>query len=123
MPVRMLGEESEDDVESLLPEVTRNVQQYLYDASEASDGPMSAPVERDDVLRALRSGNWDPLAENGSSPYFILDPIDGTKGFIRGEEHQYAIGLALIEGGHPTLGVVACPNLRFPSVRPTVPSG
>ena len=29
--------------------------------------------------------------------YWTLDPIDGTKGFLRGD--QYAIALALIEGG------------------------
>jgi len=42
-------------------------------------------------------------------PYWILDPIDGTKGFLRRE--QYAIALALVERGKILLGVLACPNL------------
>lgn len=42
--------------------------------------------------------------------FWTLDPIDGTKGFLRGD--QYAIALALIEGGEPVLGVLGCPNLR-----------
>ena len=41
--------------------------------------------------------------------YWTLDPIDGTKGFLRGE--HYAIALALIENGEVVLGVLGCPNL------------
>jgi 3'(2'), 5'-bisphosphate nucleotidase len=40
---------------------------------------------------------------------WCLDPIDGTKGFLRGE--QYAVCLALLEDGEPILGVLGCPNL------------
>ncbi|EAZ92534.1 3'(2'),5'-bisphosphate nucleotidase [Crocosphaera chwakensis] len=39
--------------------------------------------------------------------YWTLDPIDGTKGFIRGD--QYAVALALVEAGEVKLGVLACP--------------
>jgi 3'(2'), 5'-bisphosphate nucleotidase len=35
--------------------------------------------------------------------------VDGTKGFLRGE--QYAVALALIERGVVVLGALACPNL------------
>ena len=48
----------------------------------------------------------------GGARTWILDPIDGTKGFIRGEHFCVALGLAL--KGDPALGVLACPNL--PSV-------
>ena len=41
--------------------------------------------------------------------YWALDPIDGTKGFLRGD--QYAIALALIDDGDVVLGVLGCPNL------------
>lgn len=41
--------------------------------------------------------------------FWVLDPIDGTKGFLRKE--QYAIALALIEDGQVQLGVLGCPNL------------
>lgn len=47
---------------------------------------------------------------DGSTPrYWTLDPIDGTKGFLRGE--QYAVALALIEDHRVVLGVLGCPNL------------
>jgi len=41
--------------------------------------------------------------------FWALDPIDGTKGFLRGD--QFAIALALIENGVVKLGILACPNL------------
>ena len=41
--------------------------------------------------------------------FWTLDPIDGTKGFLR--KDQYALALALIEDGQVTLGVLGCPNL------------
>lgn len=41
--------------------------------------------------------------------FWTLDPIDGTKGFLRGD--QYAIALALIEDGEVKLGVMGCPAL------------
>jgi 3'(2'), 5'-bisphosphate nucleotidase len=44
--------------------------------------------------------------------YWTLDPIDGTKGFLRGD--QYAIALALVEHGEVVLGVLGCPNLPNP---------
>ncbi|HEY9907546.1 MAG TPA: 3'(2'),5'-bisphosphate nucleotidase [Thermosynechococcaceae cyanobacterium] len=43
------------------------------------------------------------------SRYWTLDPIDGTKGFLRGD--QYAIALALIEDGDIKVGVLGCPAL------------
>ena len=43
--------------------------------------------------------------------FWTLDPIDGTKGFLRGE--QYAVSLALIVKGEIVLGVLGCPNLPF----------
>lgn len=44
-----------------------------------------------------------------ASAFFTLDPIDGTKGFLR--RRQYSICLALIERGTATLGALGCPNL------------
>jgi len=42
------------------------------------------------------------------SAYWTLDPIDGTKGFLRGD--QYAIALGLVVDGEVVLGVLGCPN-------------
>ncbi len=54
----------------------------------------------------------DIIDMGGGSPdgsFWTLDPIDGTKGFLRGE--QFAIALALIQEGRVRLGILGCPNL------------
>ncbi|MGQ9654883.1 MAG: 3'(2'),5'-bisphosphate nucleotidase [Thermodesulfobacteriota bacterium] len=53
--------------------------------------------------------------------YWCLDPIDGTKGFLRGD--QYAIALALVMDGKAYLGALACPRLPVDLHRPGGPVG
>lgn len=53
-------------------------------------------------------------ATEHSDRFWTLDPIDGTKGFLRGE--QYAVALALIVGGEVTVAALACPNLSVAGV-------
>ncbi|CAJ2677856.1 unnamed protein product [Trifolium pratense] len=65
----------------------------------------------DDVLKAIDNGK----SEGGSvGRHWVLDPIDGTKGFVRGD--QYAIALALLHEGKVVLGVLACPNLPLATI-------
>ena len=52
---------------------------------------------------------------------WTLDPIDGTKGFLRGE--QYAVCLALIVDAKVQLGVIGCPNLSQDASKPDGPKG
>jgi 3'(2'), 5'-bisphosphate nucleotidase len=62
----------------------------------------------DDVLDAI---DWAGPGggEESAASFWTLDPIDGTKGFLRGE--QYAVSLAWVESGRPVVGVLGCPNL------------
>ena len=64
--------------------------------------PKAAPEK---VATWIDRGNAAP-----SDRFWTLDPIDGTKGFLRGE--QYAVALALIIDGQVRIGVLGCPNLR-----------
>ncbi len=67
---------------------------------------IDAGVTEAEILDAIARGGY----EGGSrGRFWTLDPIDGTKGFLRGE--QYAIALALVEDGEVVLGVLGCPNL------------
>src|SRR5262245_11574161 len=60
--------------------------------------------------RAMRAAIDLGRAEGGArGRFFTLDPIDGTKGFLRGG--QYAVALALIEDGRIVAGALGCPNL------------
>lgn len=59
-----------------------------------------------EVMAAIDRGHHRGGA---SGRFWTMDPIDGTKGFIRND--QYAIALALIEDGEVVLGVLGCPSL------------
>lgn len=69
-------------------------------------------LSADAALDALDRGGHTGGA---TGRYFTLDPIDGTKGFLRKE--QYAVALALIEDGRVVAGVLGCPNLPAPDGR------
>ena len=45
----------------------------------------------------------------GSDRFWTLDPIDGTKGFVRGD--QYVVALALVEGGSVVVAALAAPKM------------
>lgn len=47
---------------------------------------------------------------------WAIDPIDGTKGFLRGG--QYAVCLALMVDGEVAVGVLGCPNLPLDDSAP-----
>jgi HAL2 family 3'(2'),5'-bisphosphate nucleotidase len=63
-----------------------------------------APLKEKEICDCIDLGGTEP---NGT--FWTLDPIDGTKGFLRGE--QFAIALALIIEGRVSLGILGCPNL------------
>ncbi|MBL8745780.1 MAG: 3'(2'),5'-bisphosphate nucleotidase [Phycisphaerae bacterium] len=69
----------------------------------------------DDVISAIDLGAGEPSPDS-THGFWTLDPIDGTKGFLRGE--QYAVSLAWIENGSPVIGVLGCPNLSKDFSRP-----
>ena len=60
----------------------------------------------DEVCRWIDYGS----AADSSDRYWTLDPIDGTKGFLRNE--QYAVALALLHDGRPVVAAMACPNFH-----------
>ena len=68
--------------------------------------PVRGPLDDDQVCAWIDLGNGEP-----GERFWVLDPVDGTKGFLRGE--QYAVALALIERGVVVLGTLACPNLAL----------
>jgi 3'(2'), 5'-bisphosphate nucleotidase len=57
------------------------------------------------VCAWIDHGNADAYSDR----FWTLDPIDGTKGFVRGD--QYAIALALVVDGKPQVAALGCPNL------------
>ncbi len=91
---------AEEDSRALLaPEAAETLQQVVKFTSLAfPEADPEAVCQWIDTNRA----------DTGSN-FWTLDPIDGTKGFLRGD--QYAIALALVEDGEVQIGVLGCPNL------------
>lgn len=40
--------------------------------------------------------------------YWLVDPLDGTRGFIQGSD-EFTVNIALIESGVPTVGIIMAP--------------
>lgn len=81
---------------------------------------LGGPIESvDAMLDAIDAGN---SAGGNKGRIWALDPIDGTKGFLRGG--QYAVCLALMVDGDVKVGVLGCPNLPVDDSAPlTAESG
>jgi 3'(2'), 5'-bisphosphate nucleotidase len=80
--------------------------------------PFSPHWLRHRILEAIDLGSGVAGPEGR---FWVLDPIDGTKGFLRGD--QYAVALALIDGGRVVLGVLGCPNLPLKGMVSGTPRG
>lgn len=59
----------------------------------------------DEVCQWIDLGTGEP-----TEVFWTLDPVDGTKGFLRGD--QYAVALAYIPNGKVKVGALACPELE-----------
>ncbi|KAI0998188.1 3'(2'),5'-bisphosphate nucleotidase [Podosphaera aphanis] len=73
------------------------------EAETALGGPI---LSIEDMLDSIDQGN---STGGNKGRIWALDPIDGTKGFLRGG--QYAVCLALMVEGDVKVGVLGCPNL------------
>jgi 3'(2'), 5'-bisphosphate nucleotidase len=94
----MIGEEDSSilqaaDKRETLEHITYFVSRYASIASQTS------------VCQWIDRGS----TEFGSR-FWTLDPIDGTKGFLRGD--QYAVALAFVENRVVQIGVLGCPSLN-----------
>jgi 3'(2'), 5'-bisphosphate nucleotidase len=95
----------EDSAELRLPEnapILDQVLRHVVTVRAAADGTR---LEADEVCRWIDRGGTSEYRDR----FWTLDPIDGTKGFLRGE--QYAVALALIVEGQVVVAALACPGL------------
>jgi 3'(2'), 5'-bisphosphate nucleotidase len=100
----IVGEEDaavlrEADMAERLAQVTNFVKVYAADATPEL------------VTQWIDHGNGEV-----GDRYWTLDPIDGTKGFLR--QDQYAVALALVENGEIKVGVLGCPALPIDPSNP-----
>ncbi|GAA5915275.1 3'(2'),5'-bisphosphate nucleotidase [Sporobolomyces salmoneus] len=125
---QIVGEE--DSTELHTPENAPTKSNIVRLANEAlseslplsSEESLWSPVKSQATSKSEKE--WLEIIDRGNSKggpegrHWALDPIDGTKGFLRGG--QYAVCLGLLEKGKVVLGVMGCPNLP---VDPKNPEG
>ncbi|CAI5485034.1 unnamed protein product [Closterium sp. Yama58-4] len=79
--------------------------------SKAWGGGAVAPLSEAQLVALIDAGG----AQGGKTGrHWVLDPIDGTRGFMRGD--QYAVALGLLDEGDVVVGVLGCPNLPCASI-------
>ncbi len=52
-----------------------------------------------------------PEGFNPDEPFFLVDPLDGTKDFVRGGK-EYTVNIALIKDRRPAFGLIYAPELQ-----------
>lgn len=103
---KLVGEEDAGDLNA-----TNEGRATLQQIQQFVD-TLSPGVTTDQVCEWIDRGN-----AKAAGTFWTLDPVDGTKGFLRGD--QYAVALALIKDGQVQLGVLGCPELEG-STQPAV---
>jgi 3'(2'), 5'-bisphosphate nucleotidase len=119
-PVTVADFAAQAVVARLLSEHLPDIPLVAEESSAELQTPENAPL-LEEVVSYVRTIFPDADAEKvcawidlgAAAPaekFWTLDPIDGTKGFLRGD--QYAVALALVESGKVNIGALGCPNLR-----------
>ncbi|KAL9392607.1 hypothetical protein Peur_016527 [Populus x canadensis] len=104
--IPLVAEEDSDFVRS--NNLVDSVVSVVTDKASSNDKPLTNV----DVLEAIDRGKNAIVYGTRPATYWVLDPIDGTKGFLKGSEALYVVGLALVVEGDIVLGVMGCPNWK-----------
>jgi 3'(2'), 5'-bisphosphate nucleotidase len=97
----------ESNASETLALVTCYVTDSIIKMEHSGANPESRQIQ---PVTAERICEWiDRGRSKSASRFWVLDPIDGTKGFLRGD--QYAIAFALVNAGKVRVAVLGCPNL------------
>ncbi|KAG6755320.1 hypothetical protein POTOM_041140 [Populus tomentosa] len=96
---------SKSDSVGLLTAVVNTVNECLAEAPKYGFQSPKEALGTSQILEAISRCN---STGGCNGRHWVLDPVDGTLGFVRGD--QYAVALALIEEGKVVIGVLGCPN-------------
>lgn len=112
--IPVVGEEAADELRK--PE-SAALAQMIREHVEAGLGQVASEAQ---VLDWIDLGGAN-VAAGSKERFWTLDPIDGTKGFLRGD--QYVVALALIEAGEVVAGVLGCPYMPVDADQAEGPRG
>ncbi|CAH9107850.1 unnamed protein product [Cuscuta europaea] len=96
---------STSESDGILEKVSSTVNECLVEAPRYGLKSPDVALDRSQVLEAISR-----CSSSGGAVgrHWVLDPVDGTLGFVR--QDQYAVALALIDNGEVVIGVLGCPN-------------
>ena len=98
-------------------------QENLFIEVKADDSPLTAADRAaHQIIKAGLTGltpeipmvseedesNWASMQWPVDEKYWVIDPLDGTKEFIK-RNGEFSVNIALVENGYPTLSVVVLP--------------
>lgn len=58
------------------------------------------------------SAGFEAIAKSATEDYWLVDPLDGTKGFLKGKP-EFTVNVALMRHHRPILGVVHAPAIKL----------
>ncbi len=87
--------------ESPLTEADKAAHHIIVDALEDTELPILS--EESKTVPFEERKDW--------TKYWLVDPLDGTKEFIK-KNGEFTVNIALIENGRPVMGVVYAPVLK-----------
>lgn len=97
---------------------TRAAITYKNGGSPVSEADIAADsFLKQELLRLLPDAGWlseettDDPARLDKSRLFIVDPIDGTRAFIKGDP-RWGVSVALVDQGRPVIGIIHMPALE-----------
>lgn len=93
-------EHGEQFIELVAPEGRAAIAQLLGEI-------IGEHVRESDIVRWLDFGR-----DRDADRLWVLDPIDGTRGYVSGR--RYSVALGVLEGRKPSAGVLACPGYPSP---------
>ncbi|KAL2883852.1 hypothetical protein SGCOL_000485 [Colletotrichum sp. CLE4] len=112
---KFVGEESAADLRenpTLLESVWALLQQVEND--KTADSLCKLPTSPEEMCDMI---DWCGLSDpSPTGRFWVFDPIDGTKTFVRGE--LYAINVCLMEEGKQSVGIVGLPLLSADAKAP-----
>ena len=91
---------------------------YKGGRSPVTEADISVNTYLNEKLSAARPGygwlseeNEDDRAQRRQDRVFVVDPIDGTRAFVNGED-VWCVSIAVVEAGVSLAGVLVCPARR-----------
>ena len=117
-----IGEVLADIVEAASAEILPLWRGVFETSRKADDRPVTEADQKAEAVILARLAQAFPgvpvIAEEDAAAYgtpsaigprfFLVDPLDGTKAFVRGDPH-FTVNIGLIENGQPVAGAVAAP--------------